>query len=128
MICAGRTDISVSDESGTTHTFNVAMNEYVTSFYGWGWKEFLITSNSKPGDFLMFQMTNNPEIPIKVGCCKSATMSQFSNVQSGTLNDSDSESSDEEPDQSDSSDGEPDQGCMIFLPFFAYALPMMQNA
>jgi hypothetical protein len=64
-------------------------------------------------------MTNNPEIPIKVGCCKSATMSQFSKVQSGTLNDSDSESSDEEPDQSDSSDGEPDQGCTIFvLPFF----------
>jgi hypothetical protein len=121
MICAGRTDIPVSDESGTTYTFNVAMNESVTSFYGWGWKEFLIMSNSKPGDFLMFQMTNNPEIPIKVGCCKSATMSQFSKVQSGTLNDSDSESSDEEPDQSDSSDGEPDQGCTIFvLPFFAH--------
>jgi hypothetical protein len=56
MICAGRTDIPVSDESGSTHTFNVAMNESVTSFYGWGWKEFLMTSNSKPGDFLMFQM------------------------------------------------------------------------
>jgi hypothetical protein len=78
----------------------------------------------------MFQMTNNPEIPIKVGCCKSATMSQFSNVQSGTLNDSDSESSDEEQDQSDSSDGEPDQGCTIFvLPFFCtFLLQMMQNA
>jgi hypothetical protein len=127
MICAGRTEITVSDNFGINYTFNVAMNESVTSFYGWGWKDFLNMSNSQPGDFIMFQMTNNVDTPIKVGACKSATMSQISKVQADTSTASYIESFEGGQDHSESSDGEPDQGCMIFY-FIHMFLTMMQNA
>ena len=114
MICAGRSEVRVSDYVGNNYTFNVVENESVTSFYGWGWKEFLCKSQSRPGDFIMFEMTNNSDRPIKVGPCKSPTMSQIINVQSYTSSGSYSESSDEEP----------DEGYMIFI--FSYVLLMMQ--
>ena len=55
-------------------------------------------------------MTNNSDTPIKVGPCKSATMSQISKVQADTSSGSYSESSDEEP----------DEGYMIFIFFICF--------
>jgi hypothetical protein len=114
MICAGSSEVRVSDIVGNNYTFNVVETESVTSFYGWGWKEFLCNSGSRPGDFIMFQMTNNSDRPIRVGPCNSATTSQIINVQAGTSSVSYSESSDEEP----------DEGYMIFI--FSYFLLMIQ--
>jgi hypothetical protein len=114
MICAGRSEVRVSDIVGNNYTFNVVETESVTSFYGWGWREFLCKSDSRPGDFIMFEMTNNSDRPIRVGPCNSATTSQIINVQAGTSSVSYSESSDEEP----------DEGYMIFI--FSYVLLMMQ--
>jgi hypothetical protein len=90
MISAGTSHIPVCDDVGINYIFNGAKNELVTSFYGWGWKDFLRNSNSLTGVFILFQMTNNSDAPIKVAPCNSKTMSQIRKVQVDTSSDNSS--------------------------------------
>jgi hypothetical protein len=90
MISTGSSHISICDDVAINYIFNGAKNELVTSFYGWGWKDFLRNSNSLTGVFILFQMTNNSDAPIKVAPCNSKTMSQIRKVQVDTSSDNSS--------------------------------------
>jgi hypothetical protein len=96
LISAGSNHIPIYGDLGNNYIFNVAKNESITSFYGQGWRNFLCNSNLQTGDFVLIQMTNKSDAPIKVAPCNATTISQISKVQDDNSSDTSSDSSEQD--------------------------------